>query len=59
MVSAWRDAEETEEPCMGTAWLLSDYSVSGQQGEPGDARRAAKPVPWRKRGERLPLSRIS
>lgn len=30
--NAWRDAEETEEPCWGTAWVLSDYSVSGPAG---------------------------
>ena len=28
-------------PCWGTAWLLSDYSVSGQQAEPSGARRTA------------------
>jgi hypothetical protein len=31
--NAWRDAEQTEEPCRGIAWLLSAYSVSGQQAE--------------------------
>ena len=29
--NAGSDAEQTEEPCWGTAWLLSAYSVSGQQ----------------------------
>ena len=28
------DAEEKEQPCRGTAWVLSDYSVSGQQAGP-------------------------
>ena len=51
--NAWRDAEETEEPCRGTAWLLSAYAVSGQQAEAISVQRAAKPAPWRTHGERL------
>src|ERR1017187_6676698 len=40
--NAWRDAEETEGPCRGSAWFLSAYSVSGQQAESGGARRAGQ-----------------
>src|ERR1022692_2446979 len=37
--NAWGDAEETEQPCRGTAWVLSDYSVSGQQAGPSGVQR--------------------
>ena len=29
---------------LGTAWFLSDYSVSGQQAEPSGAQRTLRPA---------------
>ena len=58
MVSVAKCGGNGREPCLGTAWLMSDYSVSGQQAEPSGARRTAKPVPCGMLWERLPCPRM-
>jgi hypothetical protein len=50
---SWKDAEETEGPCRGTAWLLSAYSVSGPAGRTQRRRAYGQVSPLRMHGDAL------